>query len=113
MSDDIDRDAELVGINKKVWMEFRGMANWKEERGTQYREKPLDGELQPQRLEPHPRFVQDDLPYFQQQDDREAFLRHKQAMARRAFAWYRLSKKKNKSKLIDIYNGIATMKQRD
>ena len=112
MSDDIDEDAYRIGIDPKIWNEFR-MRNWKEERGTQYREKPLERELPPKRLEPHPRFVQDDLPYFQQQDDREAFIRHKEAMARRAFAWYRLSKKKNKSKLIDIYNGIATMKQRD
>ena len=87
MSDEIDRDAELIGIDPKVWKEFRGMTDEK--------------------------YVQDDLPYFQQQDDREAFIRHKEAMARRAFAWYRLSKKKDKSKLIDIYNGIATMKQRD
>lgn len=115
MSDEIDKDAiDILGINPKIWKEFR-MRNWKEERETQYRasEKPLDRELPPKRLEPHPRFVQDDLPYFQQQDDREAFIRHKEAMARRAFAWYRLSKKKDKSKLIDIYNGIATMKQRD
>lgn len=87
MSDDIDRDAELIGIDPKVWKEFRGMTE--------------------------PKYVQDDLPYFQQQDDREAFIRHKEAMARRAFAWYRLSKKKDKSKLIDIYNGIATMKGRE
>ena len=87
MSDDIDRDAELIGIDPKIWKEFRGMTDEK--------------------------YVQDDLPYFQKQDDHEAFIRHKEAMARRAFAWYRLSKKKDKSKLIDIYNGIATMKQRD
>lgn len=88
MSDEIDRDAiEVLGINPKIWKEYRRMTGEK--------------------------YVQDDLPYFQQQDDKEAFIRHKEAMARRAFAWYRLSMKKNKSKLIDIYNGIATMKQRD
>ena len=89
--------------------------NWKLQRETQYRasEKPFDRELPPQRLQPHPRFVQDDLPYFQQQDDHEAFERHKQAMARRAFAWYRLNKKKDKSRLVDIYNRTALMgKQR-
>lgn len=113
MSDEIDRDAiDVLGINPKAWKEFR-MRNWKEERGTQYREKPLERELPPKRLQPHPRFVQDDLPYFQQQDEKEAFERHKQAMARRAFAWYRISKKKDKSKLIDIYNGIATMRGRE
>ena len=99
-----------------TWEDVRmAQMNWKLQRETQYRasEKPLDRELPPQRLQPHPRFVQEDLPYFQQQDDREAFLRHKQAMAQRAFAWYRLSKKKDKSKLIDIYNRTALMgKQR-
>ena len=107
----IDEDAELIGIDKKVWMEFRGMTNWKEERGTQYREKPLERELPLKRLQPHPRFVQDDLPYFQQQDDKEAFERHKQAMAQRAFAWYRLGKKKDKSRLVDIYNKICLLKK--
>ena len=107
----IDEDAELIGIDKKVWMEFRGMTSWKEERGTQYREKPLEREVPPKRLQPHPRFVQDDLPYFQQQDDKEAFERHKQAMAKRAFAWYRLSKKKDKSRLVDIYNKICLLKK--
>lgn len=88
MSDDIDRDAiDILCIDPKVWKEFRGMTDGK--------------------------YVQDDLPYFQQQDEREAFIRHKEAMARRAFAWYKLSKKKDKSKLIDIYNGIATMKGRE
>jgi len=83
----IDDDAiNVLGIKKEVWMEFRKMTDEK--------------------------YVQDDLPYFQQQDDKEAFVRHKEAMARRAFAWYRLSKKKDKSKLIDIYNGIATMRGR-
>lgn len=108
MSDEIDRDAELVGINPKVWKEFRGMTNWKEERGTQYREKPLDRELPPKRLQPHPRFVQDDLPYFQQQDDREAFLRHKQAMAKRWFGYYRKCKG-DRNAIIDQYNRIALM----
>lgn len=80
MSDDLDRDAvEILGINPKIWKEYRKM------------------------------YTQDDLPYFQQQDDKEAFERHKQAMAKRAFAWYRLSKKKDKSRLIDIYNRTALM----
>ena len=99
-----------------TWEDVRmAQMNWKIQRETQYKssEKPLDRELPPQRLQPHPRFVQEDLPYFQQQDDYEAFLRHKQAMAKRAFAWYRLSKKKDKSRLIDIYNRTALMgKQR-
>ena len=108
MSDEIDKDAEIIGIDQKVWKEFRGMTNWKEERGTQYREKPLDRELPPKRLQPHPRFVQDDLPYFQQQDDHEAFLRHKQAMAKRWFGYYRKCKG-DRNAIIDQYNRIALM----
>ena len=88
------------------------MTNWKKERGTQYREKPLDRELPPQRLQPHPRFVQDDLPYFQQQDDYEAFLRHKQAMAKRWFGYYRKCKG-DRNAIIDQYNRIATMRGRE
>lgn len=58
-------------------------------------------------------YVQDDLPYFQQQDEKEAFERHKQAMAKRWFGYYRKCKdKKKKLKLIDQYNFVATMKQR-
>ena len=93
--------------------EMARMNNWKSVRDVQYkdREVPLARELPPQRLQPHLRFVQEDLPYFQQQDDKEAFERRKQALAKRAFAWYRLSKKKDKSKLINIYNGICLLKK--
>lgn len=114
MSDDIDRDAiDILGIDPKIWKEFRGMTNWKEERGTQYREKPLERELPPKRLQPHPRFVQDDLPYFQQQDDREAFERRKLALANRWFGYYKKCNTQKKLRLVDQFNKIATMKQRD
>ena len=113
MSDEIDRDAELIGIDPKIWKEFR-MRNWKEERGKQWRELPKERELPLEREMPPKRLVQGEFESITGPiDDKEAFIRHKEAMARRAFAWYRLSKKKDKSKLIDIYNGIATMKQRD
>lgn len=112
MSDEIDRDAELIGIDPKVWKEFR-MRNWKEERGTQYREKPLDRELPPKRLQPHPRFVQDDLPYFQQQDDREAFERRKMALAQRWFGYYKKCNTQKKLRLVDQFNRIATMRGRE
>lgn len=114
MSDDIDRDAELIGIDPKIWKEFRGMINWKLQRETQYRasEKPLDRELPPKRLQPHPRFVQNDLPYFQQQDDREAFIRHKEAMAKRWFGYYRKCKG-DRNTIIDQYNKIALMKGKE
>lgn len=114
MNDDIDRDAiDILGINPKIWKEFRGMTNWKEERGTQYREKPLDRELPPKRLQPHPRFVQEDLPYFQKQDDKEAFERRKMALANRWFGYYKKCKTQKKLRLVDQFNKIATMKQRN
>ena len=112
----IDEDAELLGIDPEIWKEFRGMnTSWKEERMTQYKERELPSirELPLERELPPPRMEQAEFESITNPiDDREAFIRHKEAMARRAFAWYRLSKKKDKSKLIDIYNGIATMKQR-
>lgn len=88
MSDDIDRDAiEVLGINPKIWKEYRRMTGEK--------------------------YVQDDLPYFQQQDDKEAFERHKQAMAQKWFKYYRACKDpQKKMSLIDQYNKIAQMKQR-
>lgn len=88
MSDDIDRDAiEVLGINPKIWKEYRRMTGDK--------------------------YVQDDLPYFQQQDDKEAFERHKQAMAQKWFKYYRACKDpKKKMSLIDQYNKIAQMNQR-
>lgn len=88
MSDDIDRDAiEVLGINPKVWKEYRRMTGEK--------------------------YVQDDLPYFQQQDDKEAFERHKQAVAQRWFGYYKKCNTQKKLRLIDQFNRIATMKQRD
>lgn len=88
MSDDIDKDAiDILGINPKVWKEFRRMTDKK--------------------------YIQDDLPYFQQQDDREAFERHKQAMAQRWFGFYRKCKdQKKKIALLDQYNKIAQQRQR-
>ena len=94
-----------------TWEDVRmAQMNWKIQRQTQYRasEKPLDRELPPKRLQPHPRFVQDDLPYFQQQDEKEAFLRHKQSMAKRWFGYYRKCKG-NRNAIIDQYNRIALM----
>lgn len=83
-TDELDMDAiEVLGIDPKVWKEFRGMKDEK--------------------------YVQDDLPYFQQQDDKEAFERHKQAMAKRWFGYYKKCKSKRNT-IIDQYNKIAMMK---
>jgi len=82
----IDEDAEIMGINPETWKKFKEMHHVEQ-----------------------PEFEEITAPI----DDKEAFIRHKEAMARRAFSWYRLSKKKDKSKLIDIYNRTALMgKQR-
>ena len=80
----IDEDAKMLGIDQKIWKEFREMTD--------------------------PKYVQDDLPYFQQQDEKEAFERHKQAMAQRWFGYYRKCKSKRNA-IIDQYNKIALMKQ--
>ena len=88
MTDDIDRDAiEVLGINPKIWKEYRRMTSEK--------------------------CVQDDLPYFQEQDDKEAFERHKQAMAQRWFGYYKKCNTQKKLRLIDQYNKIATMRGRE
>ena len=88
MTDDIDRDAiEVLGINPKIWKEYRRMTGEK--------------------------YVQDDLPYFQEQDDKEAFERHKQAMAQRWFGYYKKCNTQKKLRLIDQYNKIATMRGRE
>lgn len=78
MSDEIDKDAiEILGINPKIWKEFRGMTD--------------------------PKYTQ---------DDKEAFERHKQAMAKRWFGYYKKCKG-NKNAIIDQFNKIALMgKQR-
>lgn len=83
----IDDDAKLIGINPKTWKEFRGMTDEK--------------------------YVQDDLPYFQQQDDREAFERRKLALVNRWFGYYKKCNTQKKSRLIDQYNRIATMRGRE
>ena len=81
--DSLDEDAELIGIDQKTWKEFKQM------------------------------YIQDDLPYFQEQDDKEAFIRHKQAMAKRWFGYYRKCKDSQKKfKLIDQYNYLAQQRGR-
>ena len=89
------------------------MNSWKEERNTQYREQPLKREVPLERNLPHPRFVQDDLPYFQQQDDKEAFERRKLALASRWFGYYKKCNTQKKLRLVDQYNRIALMKGRE
>lgn len=107
----IDEDAYRLGINLKVWKEFR-MRNWKEERGKQYRELPLDREM-PLDRELHPeRLVQGEFESIVDPiDDKEAKIRHLQAVRDRWFGYYK-KYKGDRNRIIDQYNKIATMKQR-
>ena len=111
----IDDDARLCGIDPKIWEEFKHMyTNWKEERMTQYKERelpnarelPLKRELPPARMEQQ-EFESITGPI----DDREAFIRHKEAMAKRWFGYYK-KYKGNRNAIIDQYNKIALMRQR-
>ena len=101
-SNSIDDDAELIGITPKTWKEFR-MTQYKERELPNIRELPLERELPPPRME-QAEFESITNPI----DDREAFIRHKQEMARRWFGYYRKCKDKQKKfKLIDQYNYLA------
>ena len=114
--DSIDKDAELIGIDKKVWMEFRGMhTSWKDERETQYKERELPSirELPLERELPPPRMEQAEFESIVNPiDDREAFIRRKQALAKRWFGYYK-KYKGNRNAIIDQYNKIAMMKGRE
>lgn len=78
--DSIDEDAKLIGINQDVWRKFRDIKPKQEQMEFSEVVDPID--------------------------DREAFIRHKQAMAQRWFGYYRKSKG-NKIRLIDQYNYLA------
>lgn len=112
----IDEDAELLGIDPKLWREFKEMhTSWKDERTTQYRERelPTIRELPLERELPPPRMEQAEFESIVNPiDDREAFIRRKQALARRWFGYYKKCKG-NRNAIIDQYNKIATMKGRE
>ena len=80
----IDDDAKIVGINPETWKKFKEMHHVEQ-----------------------PEFEEITGPI----DDKEAFVRHKEAMAKRWFGYYRKCQdKKKKFKLIYQYNAVATMK---
>lgn len=86
----IDDDAKMLGIDEKVWQQFK-----------QQTSKPQQIQLE---------FEEIVGPI----DDREAFIRRKEALAKRWFGYYRKCKDQQKKfKLIDQYNKVALMKQRD
>ena len=89
--------------------------NWKTVRDNQYkdRELPQARELPNERELPPPRMEQAEFESITNPiDDREAFIRHKQAMAERWFGYYKKCETQKKLRLIDQYNKIATMRQR-
>lgn len=103
----IDDDAELIGINPKTWKEFR-MTQYKERELPSIRELPNERELPPRRME-QMGFESIVNPI----DDREAFIRRKQALAKRWFGYYRKCKdQRKKFNLIEQYNYLATMNHR-
>ena len=84
--DSLDDDAKLIGIDEEVWRKFR-------------ESKPKQEQMEfPEIVDPI--------------DDREAFIRHKQSMAKRWFGYYKKSNQK-KLRLIYQYNKIATMRFRN
>lgn len=105
MNRSIDDDAELIGINPKTWKEFR-MTQYKERELPSVRELPSERELPPPRME-QTEFESIVNPI----DDREAFIRHKKAIAQRWFGYYKKCKG-NRNTIIDQYNKIATMRER-
>ena len=87
----IDEDAKLIGFNEKTWKAFKKM----------YVQNDLDG------------FAQAEAEAREAKIDKEASLRHKQAMAQRWFGYYKkCSDQKKKMALVDQYNRIAQMNQR-
>ena len=84
----IDEDAiNVLGINEKLWKEFR--------------------ENKPVVEQPEFPEIVDAI------DDKEAFLRHKESMRKRWFEYYKkCSSQKKKFKLIDGYNFLAQSRGR-
>ena len=91
----IDDDARLIGIDEEVWRKFRQMTE-------RYEQPDLDG------------FAKAEAEAREASVDREAFIRRKQALAKRWFGYYRKCKDpEKKNKLIDEYNWIAIRGSRE
>ena len=109
--DSIDECAELIGLDKKVWREFR-MQNWKDTRVSQFKERdlPKERELPLERELPPKRLVQMEFEELTSPiDEREANIRHRQALAQRWFGYYKKCETQKKMRLIDQFNKIALM----
>ena len=88
----IDDDARLIGIDEKVWREFRQMTENKEQDYL-------------------PGFLEAEAEARESSVDKEAVFRHRRAVALRWFGYYKNCKDVNKRKaLIDQYNKLAKMR---
>lgn len=91
----IDDDAKLIGIDEKVWQEFK--------KQTGHVEQPY-----------LPGFLEAEAEARESAIDRETFKRRKDALAHRWFGYYRKCKSQEKKfKLIDQYNWLATSRERE
>lgn len=87
----IDEDARLIGIDEKVWRDFKNMTE------QQYL----------------PGFLEAESEARESSIDEETFIRRKQALAKRWFGYYRKCQdQKKKASIIEQYNMIAIQKQR-
>ena len=83
----IDDDAKILGINEDTWHRFKTNSQKAEQAEFENITNPID--------------------------DREAFIRRKQALAKRWFGYYKKCKDQQKKvKLIDQYNYLAQQRGR-
>jgi len=94
----IDKDAEIIGINKEIWEQFKEMFAPKEI--SDGRQKPVQQEFE---------------SIVGPIDDKEAEQRHRASMAKRWFFGYykKCQDPKKKAKLIDQYNYLAKPRERE
>lgn len=97
---DIDKDAELIGIEKEIWERFKEMYIPKEVSDG----KPTAPTLTQMEFESIVNPI----------DDKEAEQRHRASMAKRWFGYYRkCGNQEKKNKLIDQYNSLAKPRERE
>lgn len=97
---DIEKDVELIGMNKEIWDKFKEMYCPKEVS----EKKPTAPTLTQMEFESIVGPI----------DDKEAEQRHRASMAKRWFGYYRKCKDQQKKfKLIDEYNSLAKPKEKE
>ena len=95
MSDEIDRDAKLVGIDENLWKEFKKMSKTAEQ-------------------EYLPGFLEAEAKARESKIDNDAWFEHKRRLAMRWFAYYRKAKTVDGAcKIGTQYNKIACMLEKD